>query len=394
MFGNHRRTLLALAMAALVLLAGSLTACTQPGTSSTTCGNIDATGVTSIAVIQGNRQNTLTTPPAQVLCFVERQPQAALHGVIIIPDGIGHRVAWEGRWTPDPEHPKSEKLALGEFQRGFADALAAPATQPEANQLEAVVAAAKALRSDTGRRLLVINDSLVQTTGRLPLQNGYLYADTAAVTDELRGFLDQTSVDLTGVEVVLMASGTAAGTQGELDTETQAKLVGLWTAVLASRGATVTEYTGRHFEPVAARDLPEVSAVVFKAPEPPSIPCAARLGEEKVGFVPDSTAFIDPAAARDTITRVAGELAACRGELSVIGTTASGGDAAYRKRLSQGRAEAVRTLLAEVTGRPADTIPAIGVGMDSEYYIHDRRPDGSMDAVTSQLNRSVIVLVR
>ena len=54
MFGNHRRTLRALAMAALVLLAGSLTACTQPGTSSTTCGNIDATG--GLAQLLGEKE--------------------------------------------------------------------------------------------------------------------------------------------------------------------------------------------------------------------------------------------------------------------------------------------------------------------------------------------------
>lgn len=390
------RSTAAATLVAVTMLTGCSPSATTPGTDlggqmPAGCPS-GAEPVPSLAVIQGNRAGTQRVPLRLLDCYIG-EPTLAVHSVVVVSDGSVTQAEWDRRWAPSPDHPRSERQALGEYLRGLAAALDAPARHAESNPLEAISVAARALSRDGGRRVILVNDNLVQTAGRLPFQNGYLYADPDDIVNQLTPGLDRAGVDLTGIEIVLMAAGTSSGDQPAFDTEQRAMLVRLWTTLLTSRGAEVTEFTGAEFEAFSAPSLPSVAPVPLTEPAPPVVAqkCTAVLTPGKVGFVPDRTTFIEPEAARETIRTAARQMSECPGVVKVTGTTASGGNEAYRMRLSQGRAEAVRAVLADELGVPASSIEAVGVGTHSPYHVEDLLPDNSLDPVKAQMNRLVII---
>ena len=376
------------------LLALTSAACTAHSPTTGTCA-LDSSTIASVALVQGNRAGTLQADSRSLKCYLADPSDRPVHSVVVVSDGSGWPPIWDQRWAPNPDHPRDERDALIDYVNGLDAALASPATRPEANTLEAILVAARSIVGDEGRKVLLVNDNLLQTAGLLPFQEGYLYADPAEITDALAPILDAAEADLTGIEVVLLAAGTAAGEQQELDSVLRAQLVRIWSHVLASRGAVVTETRGVQLRAFTAADLPSVTAVPLREQEAIHVtsPCTTVLSQNRVGFVPDSTEFLDPSGARATIASVAAELASCAGTVSVTGTTASGGDEPYRARLSEGRAQAVRAELAAAMGVPESTIEAVGVGMNSEYYVPDRSPSGELDPIKAQANRLVIIQV-
>lgn len=379
----------------LGLVLALLSGCTAADSTPTGACTADTAAIGSVAVIQGNRAGTLQADTRVLRCYLPDKPVGPVHSVVVISDGSGRQATWDQRWAPDPQHPADERRSLRDYLLGLDVALATPATRPEANPLEAIIVAARSIAGDDGRKVLLVNDNLLQTTGRLPFQQGYLHADPADITRQLAPTLDNARVDLTGLEVVLLAPGTASGEQPELDAEQRARLIRIWEDVLTSRGARVTEARGVQYQAFAAADLPAVTQVALKEPDPVKVttPCTTVLSQSRVGFVPGSTEFLDPVAARTTIASVAAELAACTGTVMVTGTTASGGDEPYRARLSEGRARAVRGELAAAMRIPESAITARGVGMNSPYYVPDRLPNNELDPIKAQANRLVIIQI-
>lgn len=362
--------------------------------------------VTAVGFVVGNRSNTQLAGTAVQSCYVTDLLNRPSHLLVAVSDGTPTAV-FDQR-VPDLPSGRKRTETYQRIAQELGAALATPADAAEADVLEAVARVSAGMRDDTGLRRIVIDDNLLQTTGALPLQNGYLYADPADVVEQLRPYLDTTMPNLNGYEIILLSPGAAASPQPEPTAEVRARLITLWTAVFQSTGAKVTVDPGTTFAdpPAVAAERPKVTVVPFDPPTPPAPPtrptaaatpaatCSERLGSDRVAFVSDTADFLDPARARQVIADVARRIAGCAGTVTLTGTTSSAGTEAGRRRVSTDRAHAVRAVLAADLGVDPTTIRAVGVGMRFPGFVSDRKSDGALDAIKARANRLVIIEVR
>ena len=96
---------------------------------------------------------------------------------------------------------------------------------------------------------------------------------------------------------------------------------------------------------------------------PAGAPTFIKVSAEQVDFQPDSTTFLDEAAARAALNGLAEQLKGTSAHYIVAGSTAHVDNASREgaQALSLGRARAVRDVLV-VAGVPADQITCLGLG--------------------------------
>lgn len=259
---------------------------------------------------------------------------------------------------------------------------------PECDLLAGVVLAGRVLAGETGPRTVVLQDSLLQTTGALPFPDdggALLSADPAAVADGLEA--SGNLPELRGVDVVLVGAGDTVAPQNPLPPPVRAALIALWRAVLERAGATVHLEQAPVLAP-AADGLPPVTPVPVATPVPGPEPVVLR--DSSVGFLPDVAVLRDIGVATVALAPFADVLRSGTVRAVLTGTTSSAGTPEGRAELSGDRARAVADLLARA-GAPPGSIEVRGVGSEFAGFLPDRDAAGNLDPVRAAANRQVIV---
>jgi outer membrane protein OmpA-like peptidoglycan-associated protein len=114
----------------------------------------------------------------------------------------------------------------------------------------------------------------------------------------------------------------------------------------------------------------------------------------QLGFFQDTAQFRELEAARATLTELATRLVGGPDfRVEIVGTTANWGDEDYKSSLSNDRVAAAADILIAAGISPSQ-ITGRGVGSDfPEYDPHELLPDGTLDPVIANTNRSVRITV-
>jgi outer membrane protein OmpA-like peptidoglycan-associated protein len=237
---------------------------------------------------------------------------------------------------------------------------------------------------------LVLLDSGLDDRGDLDFTvPGVLAAAPSEVTGQLKGNGDLPH--LGGFTVVLAGLGYTSPPQVLPSAKWRGNITAIWTAVTAAAGARVeiipVPVQGpsiRTGEPVKQIRVPT---------EQPVAPVTGHTfvfdGESPARFQPNSTAFVDPAAAERAFARFAIWLAAGPARQAwLVGTTADVGPMAGQVSLSLRRADRVRQELVAL-GASFAQISVKGVGSAFPQFKPDRGPSGILLAGPAALNRSV-----
>ena len=207
-------------------------------------------------------------------------------------------------------------------------------------------------------KVLIIRHSGVNTAvASLPMQDlDLLNSDPAKLLDQLdaAAMLPQ----LNGVAVEFYGLGDVAGSQGTLSAQQVQWLKSFWQAFFDRTGAAVTFHTdivsgdalnnGHTVTPLAAAGAPTF----------------VKVSAEQVAFQPDSTTFLDEAAARAALNGLAEQLKGTSAAHYIVAGSTAQVDNASREgaqALSLARAQAVRDVLVEA-GVPADRFTCLGLG--------------------------------
>lgn len=289
-----------------------------------------------------------------------------LNSVNVTPGGSAGLVVADGKpFALGPQH--FDQVKNNDIQQARADKTAryqlveavqgAAATTPETDLISAISLASRMLSAGTAdTKVMVIRHSGVNTATSLPMQDlDLLNSDPAKLLDQLdaAAMLPQ----LNGVAVEFYGLGDVAGSQGTLSAQQVQWLKNFWQGFFDRTGANVTFHTdivsgdalnnGHTVTPLAAAGAPTF----------------VKVSAEQVAFQPDSTTFLDEAAARAALNGLAEQLKGTSAHYIVAGSTAQVDNASREgaQALSLARAQAVRSVLAEA-GVPADQITCLGLG--------------------------------
>jgi OmpA-OmpF porin, OOP family len=286
-----------------------------------------------------------------------------------------------------------------DVQRIQAAITAARPDSPGIDDLEALSIAADAARAAGNPHAeLVLIDSGLDDRGALDFTvPGMLAAAPAEVAQQLRA--SGNLPGLRGFMVLLVGIGYTAPPQAPLSAKWRTSVSQIWVTVVESAGARaqVIPQPGQGpsvdtGQPVQAIPVPPTQPVTVP-PTPPGKP-PKRITfiftqESPVRFEPNSTAFIDPAAAIGALTPIARWLTADPSRHAWLeGTTADVGPMAGQIELAKLRATRVRDELITLGASPAQ-ISTTGVGSNFHQFRPDRNASGILLAGPAALNRSV-----
>lgn len=246
---------------------------------------------------------------------------------------------------------KAARLELVEAVRGAA------AITPETDLISAVSLGGRMLSAGTAsNKVLIIQHSGINTAASLPMQDlDLLKTDPAQLLDQL----DAAAMvpQLNGVTVEFYGLGDVAGSQRTLSAQQVQWLKSFWQAFFDRTGAVVAFHT----DIVSGDALNNGHTVTPLAVA--GAPTFIKVSAEQVAFQPDSTTFLDEAAARAALNGLAEQLKGASANYIVAGSTAHVDNASREgaQALSLARAQAVRNVLVEA-GVPADQIICLGLG--------------------------------
>lgn len=303
-----------------------------------------------------------------------------LNSVNVTPGGSAGLVVADGKpFALGPQ--RFDQVKNNDIQQARADKTAryqlveavqgAAATTPETDLISAISLASRMLSAGTAdNKVLIIRHSGVNTAvASLPMQDlDLLNSDPAKLLDQLdaAAMLPQ----LNGVAVEFYGLGDVAGSQGTLSAQQVQWLKSFWQGFFDRTGANVTFHTdivsgdalnnGHTVTPLAAAGAPTF----------------VKVSAEQVAFQPDSTTFLDEAAARAALNGLAEQLKGTSAHYIVAGSTAHVDNASREgaQALSLGRARAVRDVLV-VAGVPADQITCLGLGNEPTSVRSTNEPE-------------------
>lgn len=274
---------------------------------------------------------------------------------------------------------KTARLELAEAVQGAA------ARTLETDLISAVSLASRMLSAGMAdNKVLTIRHSGVNTSAAtLPMQElDLLNTDPAQLLDQL----DAAAMipQLGGVTVEFYGLGDVAGSQGTLSAQQVQWLKSFWQGFFDRTGANVTFHTdivsgdalnnGHTVTPLAAAGAPTF----------------VKVSAEQVAFQPDSTTFLDEAAAHAALNGLAEQLKGTSTHYIVAGSTAHVDNASREgaQALSLARAQAVRSVLAEA-GVPADQIICLGLGNEQTSVRSANEADNRCVYVVSSDNSAL-----
>lgn len=330
-------------------------------------------GCSVIPSRDGAADNAVATDTALILTQGDGQPALTnaedfLNSVNVTPGGSAGLVVADGfPFVVGPQ--RFDQVKNNDIQQARADKAArrqlveavqgaAAATTPETDLISAISLASRMLSAGTAdTKVMVIRHSGVNTAASLPMQDiDLLNSDPAKLLDQLdaAAMLPQ----LNGVAVEFYGLGDVAGSQRTLSAQQVQWLQSFWQAFFDRTGATVTF----HADIVSGEALTENGHKVTPL-APAGAPTFIKVSAEQVDFQPDSTTFLDEAAARAALNGLGEQLKGTSAHYIVAGSTAHVDNASREgaQALSLGRARAVRDVLV-VAGVPADQITCLGLG--------------------------------
>lgn len=359
-------TRMAAMVAAGSLVVGLLAGCSVIPSKDGAADSAVATD-TALIITQGDGMPALTNA------------EEFLNSVNVTPGGSAGLVVADGKpFALGPQ--RFDKVKNNDIQQARADKTAryqlveavqgAAATTPETDLISAISLASRMLSAGTAdSKVMVIRHSGVNTATSLPMQDlDLLNSDPAKLLDQLdaAAMLPQ----LNGVAVEFYGLGDVAGSQGTLSAQQVQWLKSFWQGFFDRTGANVTFHTdivsgdalnnGHTVTPLAAAGAPTF----------------VKVSAEQVAFQPDSTTFLDEAAARAALNGLAEQLKGTSAHYIVAGSTAQVDNASREgaQALSLGRARAVRDVLV-VAGVPADQITCLGLGNEPTSVRSTNEPE-------------------
>jgi outer membrane protein OmpA-like peptidoglycan-associated protein len=378
---------------AVLAVASTTVACGtgNPGTGSTP--------VTDVAVVVSVHRNAPKIPRDRLLDALPQLTNGS-HLLAVGVDGSVDGTNISERTIGTAKSGDDRRKAIANAKLELADKIdGAAAQEPESDPLGAIAVAARRLKGGIADKTLIIADPLLPTTGDLQFQRIGFDWTTEDIWERLTSRKPSNLPELQGIHVVVIGLGATMPPQPALDEGRIKQLEDLWRTILVRSGAKDKKVD---FVPAGVGDVlspsrQQVSVIPVKRtplPDPKPGACQEQvLSETVVQFKSDSAEFLAPEAARAAAERVANAFKSCPGRLTVTGTTSSWGTEAGRKRVSTGRAEAFRSLLAEVLGVPAATVVAVGVGMHFPAFVNDRSGAGDLIPELAIRNRTVRVTV-
>lgn len=350
-------------------------------------------GCSVIPSKDGAADNAVATDTALILTQGDGMPaltnaEEFLNSVNVTPGGSAGLVVADGKpFALGPQ--RFDEVKNNDIQQARADKTArwqlmeavqgAAAQTPETDLVSAVSVAGRMLSAGTAsNKVLIIQHSGVNTSASLPMQDlDLLNTDPAQLLDQL----DAAAMvpQLNGVPVEFYGLGDVAGSQGTLSAQQVQWLKSFWQGFFDRTGANVTFHTdivsgdalnnGHTVTPLAAAGAPTF----------------VKVSAEQVAFQPDSTTFLDEAAARAALNGLAEQLKeAASGHYIVAGSTAQVDNASREgaQALSLARARAVRDVLVEA-GVPADQLTCLGLGNEPTSVRNANEPDNRCVYVVS-----------
>lgn len=270
---------------------------------------------------------------------------------------------------------------------------------PGIDDLEALAVAADAARTDGDPHAeLVLIDSGLDDRGALDFtEPGMLAATPAEVAQQLKA--SGNLPDLRGFTVLLVGLGYTVPPQAPLSAKWRYGVTRIWDAVVTTAGAKdeIIPQPGQGpsvdtDQPVKAVFVPPVQPVLVPPARPgkPYQPAIVIFTQESaVRFEPNTTVFVDPAAAEQALAPIAQWLAADPSRHARLeGTTADVGPMSGQIELSKLRADRVRAELIAL-GASGAQISTTGVGSNFPQFTPDRSASGVLLAGPAALNRSV-----
>ena len=347
-------TRMAAMVAAGSLVVGLLAGCSVIPSKDGAADSAVATD-TALIITQGDGMPALTNA------------EEFLNSVNVTPGGSAGLVVADGKpFALGPQ--RFDQVKNNDIQQARADKTAryqlvetvqgAAAQTPETDLISSVSLAGRMLSAGTAdTKVMVIRHSGVNTAASLPMQDlDLLNSDPAQLLDQLdaAAMLPQ----LNGVAVEFYGLGDTAGSQGTLSAQQVQWLQSFWQAFFDRTGAAVTF----HADIVSGEALTENGHKVTPL-APAGAPTFIKVSAEQVDFQPDSTTFLDEAAARKALNGLAEQLKGTSAHYIVAGSTARVDNASREgaQALSLARARAVRDVLV-VAGVPADQITCLGLG--------------------------------
>lgn len=329
-------------------------------------------GCSVIPSKDGAADNAVATDTALILTQGDGMPaltnaEEFLNSVNVTPGGSAGLVVADGKpFALGPQ--RFDQVKNNDIQQARADKTAryqlveavqgAAATTPETDLISAISLASRMLSAGTAdSKVMVIRHSGVNTAASLPMQDlDLLNTDPAQLLDQLdaAAMLPQ----LNGVAVEFYGLGDVAGSQGTLSAQQVQWLKSFWQGFFDRTGANVTFHT----DIVSGDALNNGHTVTPLAPA--GAPTFVKVSAEQVAFQPDSTTFLDEAAARAALNGLAEQLKGTSAAHYIVAGSTAQVDNASREgaqALSLARAQAVRDVLVEA-GVPADRFTCLGLG--------------------------------
>lgn len=347
-------TRMAAMVAASSLVVGLLAGCSVIPSKDGAADNAVATD-TALILTQGDGMPALTN--AEDFLSVNVTPGGSAG--LVVADGSPFVVGpqrFDQVKNNDIQQARADKTARWQLMEAVQGAAA---QTPETDLVSAVSVAGRMLSAGTAsNKVLIIQHSGVNTSASLPMQDlDLLNTDPAQLLDQL----DAAAMvpQLKGVAVEFYGLGDVAGSQRTLSAQQVRWLKSFWQAFFDRTGATVTF----HADIVSGEALTENGHKVTPLASA-GAPTFVKVSAEQVAFQPDSTTFLDEAAARAALNGLAEQLKeAASGHYIVAGSTAQVDNASREgaQALSLARARAVRDALV-VAGVPADQITCLGLG--------------------------------
>ena len=380
----------------------------------TGCGPASASDPTHIVVVYGNHNNA----PTPDLSVIEDQflDAASIYGSITVVEDDGSPYIAVRETASKPAANISSTNRERKAKRFISDvgekiqAEAIPKTA-EVNTIKAIQLGARELSDKSGKKILIIMDSCVSTTGALDLTQGYLenlnVDETISMLDSNKEIPDFSNVD----EIVPYGIGDVSSPQKELGNVARSNLISLWEGIFAAGGCEASTCKSTVFsaeESGTTAEMPSVSTISVKenignqqydgetSSEPLSFSDCdiVEIPESTVAFIQDTADFQDVGSSKAILEPLAETLKSEDEDARcvLIGMTATSGEADSAKMLSRQRAEAVAKILQQLDVSKEQII-CIGTGYDSTpFHVQDVGENGNLDESLAARNRCVLAV--
>jgi OmpA-OmpF porin, OOP family len=386
---NATHAMQALALTAFTtMLAGLLSGCAA-GSASTLC---DQTSIRNLGIVAGQTSNqpaTILSPAATEI--LARSSHSNGVATIVVPSGTPERMgsALLGSRAHDDVVCTGQQDAAVQQVIDYVNSL--KAKTPEVNFLDAIADAARG----AGPHSLgvLVSGSGLQTVDPLNFAaiEGLLYADPAAVASDLRA-RSLLPHELTGVTVYWSGFGDVSGNQTALTIPARSNLVAIWSAVIKASGGSLVMLpdvaTGH-----PGTKLPSVTTVAIR-PELTKSDWTKPivLRESDLRFVRNTSTFVDPTAAQQTLSEIAQSVLTNNQVVTITGTASrdTAHDNTADTALSLARATAVKGALTALKV-PSQLLVVAGVGHSWCGFQKETDASGNYSDAIAANNRAVIL---